>query len=110
MVAFAIVTAMATIRIRRRDEAVKIQAAVVKEQDVTFTVVVVKPHVINSQHEARQTAATLTRYFPGMPIVLMAQDANGRPTYLGRPDIVKFLANVFMEALPWKEFTFQQAA
>lgn len=88
----------------------KIQAAVVKEQGVTFAVVVVKPRVVSSRHEAQRAAAAFTRYFPGMPIVLMAQDSRGTPTYVGRPDIVKFLANVFLESLPWKEFTFNRAA
>ena len=88
----------------------KIQAAIVKEQGVTFAVIVVKRHVIASQNAAQRAALGFVRYFPGMPIVLMAQDARGRPTYYGRRDIVRFLANVFMEALPWKEFTFTQAA
>lgn len=88
----------------------KVQAAVIKEQGVTFAVVSVKPRVLATTQEAQHVRAGLTRLFPGMPIILMTQDARGRPTYSGRPDIVKFLANHFLEALPWKEFTFSQAA
>jgi len=43
--------------------------------------------------------------FPGMPITLMAQDSTGRATYRGRKDIVNFLKNVPVNAIPWQEFT-----
>lgn len=84
----------------------KIQGAVVKEQGVAFAVVVVKRHVLDSQTSARQVAASFAPLFPGLPVVLMAQDSRGVPTYLGRQDIVKFLANVPIQAIPWKEYTF----
>jgi hypothetical protein len=45
------------------------------------------------------------RAFGAMPIVLMAQDSKGTPTYFGRPDIVSFLANVFVEQIPWMKYT-----
>lgn len=35
----------------------------------------------------------------------MAQDSRGVPTYLGRRDIVKFLAKVPVQAIPWREYT-----
>lgn len=38
-------------------------------------------------------------------MVLMAQDYSGRPKYYGRDDIVRFLASILMEAIPWKEYT-----
>lgn len=101
---------MEMIHSRREGEPVKIQAAVIKEQGVTFAVVVVKRHVVDSQQQALTTRADFARYFPGVPIILMAQDSRGTPTYSGRRDIVQFLVNVPMEALPWKEFSFSQAA
>lgn len=84
----------------------KLQGAVIKEQGVTFAIVVVKPRVLASQNESRDTIAALAPFFPGMPIVLMAQDSRGVPTYRGRQDIVKFLANIQMSRIPWKEYTF----
>lgn len=84
----------------------KIQGAVIKEQGVTFAVVVVKRHILNNQASARQAAASFAPLFPGVPVVLMAQDSRGVPTYLGRQDIVRFLANVPIQAIPWKEYTF----
>lgn len=83
----------------------QIDAAIVKEQGVTFTVVIVKQHVINSEHERRQAIMSFQGLFPAMPIVLMAQDTNGTPTYWGRQDIARFLASVPMSCIPWKRYT-----
>lgn len=88
----------------------KVQAAVVKEQGVVFAVVVVKRHVLDDRALASRAQLGFRRLFPGMPIVLMAQDGRGTPTYLGRPDIVRFLARISMHRMPWKEFTFSEAA
>jgi hypothetical protein len=82
----------------------KFQAALVKEQGVTFAVVVVKRHVLSSP-DRQQTQASLSPAFGGVPVVLMAQDSSGTPTYSGRPDLVRFLANIPMESLPWREWT-----
>lgn len=83
----------------------KFQGAVIKEQGVTFAIVIVKSHLLNSQTESGKTAQKFGGVFPGMPIVLMAQDSHGVPTYWGRKDIVKFLANLHISQIPWKEYT-----
>lgn len=84
----------------------KLQGAVVKEQGVTFAVVTVKQFVIQSQIEFQRAVTTFSNCFPGMPVVLMAQDSRGIPTYRGRTDIVNFLANIQVSQIPWKEYTF----
>ena len=84
----------------------QLEGAVIREQGVTFAVVVVKRHVTSSRGEASQAIQGFRRYFPGMPIVLMSQDAGGQATYFGRPDISKFLAGVPQHAIPWKRYTF----
>jgi hypothetical protein len=81
------------------------EGAVIREQGVTFAVVVVRNHVLNSTQEANQTIASFRHVFPGMPVVLMAQDGSGRPTYYGRPDISKFLSNTSPSRIPWKRYT-----
>jgi hypothetical protein len=81
-----------------------IEGAIVKEQGVTFAIAVVKPYVLQTQ--TRETATGLARYFSGLPLVLMAQDSRGRPTYWGRKDIVNFLASIDVSRIPWKRFTF----
>ena len=83
-----------------------LEGAVIKEQGVTFAVVIVKPHVLNTQQSAAQAIANFGTYFPGMPIVLMAQNGRGTPTYMGRRDIVKFLSGISMSRIPWKRYTF----
>lgn len=80
-------------------------AALVREQGVEFAVVVVKKHVLSGESSRRQAAASFQASFPGIPIILMAQDGGGRPTFWGRPDIVRFLSNVPVSRLPWRRFS-----
>jgi hypothetical protein len=84
----------------------KLQGAVIKEQGVTFAIVIVKQFVIQSQIEFQKVATVFSNYFPGIPVVLMAQDSRGIPTYRGRKDIVNFLVNIHVSQIPWKEYTF----
>lgn len=80
------------------------EGAVVKEQGVTFAVVVVKKHVVDNTLEAQQAVRAFAGAFPGLPVVLMGQDHRGAATYYGRRDIVKFLANVPVGCIPWKRY------
>jgi len=36
----------------------------------------------------------------------MAQDYRGVPAYYGRKDISRFLANIPLHAIPWREYTY----
>lgn len=83
----------------------QIEGAVIKEQGVTFAIIVVKAQVLASPTTKEQMQAMGSRIFLGMPIILMAQDSRGVPTYYGRTDIVKFLANVHPSRIPWKRYT-----
>ena len=78
-----------------------IEGAVIREQGVTFAVVVVKEHVVNNSFEADRTIRAFQPAFPGMPVVLMAQDYRGVPTYYGRRDISQFMADVTLECVAW---------
>ena len=81
------------------------QVAFVREQGVDFAVVVVRTFVMRSPKAVRdEMVAVYTREF-GCPAVLMAEDPRGVPTYYGRDDLVHFLSGVFVEQLPWREFT-----
>ena len=81
------------------------EGALVREQGVTFAIVVVKPRVVQSSFAANDAIQAFRPAFPGVPIVLMAQDYRGTPTYYGRRDIVQFLSSVPMECIPWQTFT-----
>lgn len=83
----------------------KFQGALVKEQGVTFGIVVVKPHVLSNSSEANSMRGFGMRTFGPVPIILMAQNARGVPTYSGRRDIVNYLVRVPMQAIPWREYT-----
>ena len=84
------------------------QGAIVTEQGVTFAVVIVKPHVVDSPSLAKDVISAFRPIFGYMPVVLMAQDFSGRATYYGRSDIVDFLAGISPSSIPWKEFTLSQ--
>lgn len=81
----------------------QLNAAVIREQGQTFAIVIVKSFVLSS-HDRDKVASSYSQYFPNMPIILMAQDSKGTPTYYGRKDIVNFLKNVHLSRIPWKRY------
>jgi hypothetical protein len=83
----------------------RFQGAVIREQGQTFAVVVVQRQIIDNRSMTADAIAGFGPVFPGLPVVLMAQDGSGRPTYYGRQDISRFLASVPMRAIPWREYT-----
>ncbi|PKG37029.1 hypothetical protein [Psychromonas sp. Urea-02u-13] len=84
----------------------KIQGAVIKEQGQTFAIAIIKKHILDSSFESEKAMNSFMPLFPGLPLVLMAQDSRGTPTYRGRKDIVNFLANIHMSQIPWQEYTY----
>lgn len=83
----------------------QIEGAVIREGRVTFAVVIVKKHVLDSRHLANDAMRAFGPAFAGLPIVLMAQDSRGRPTYFGRSDLSQFMANVPLNRVPWSRYT-----
>ena len=77
--------------------------ALITEQGVTFAIAIVKQHVLNSS-DRENVRDSFRTVFPGVPIVLMAQNSSGVPTYHGRKDIVNFLANISINRIPWKRY------
>jgi hypothetical protein len=82
----------------------QVTGAVIRERGVAFAIVAVKPYVIQNSHEAQNTIAGFAPIF-GVPVVLMAQDGRGQPTYYGRRDIAEFMSHVPIEAIPWRQYT-----
>lgn len=83
----------------------KLQGAVVKEQGVTFAIVIVKQSSTQTTSSASDSRDAFQRYFPGLPLVLASQDSQGQFTFQGRKDIVAFLARIDPSRIPWKEYT-----
>lgn len=83
----------------------QIDGAVIKEQGVTFAIVIVKSWVLQNSFEADKARRSFSPIFPGVPLILMAQDLNGIPTYQGRKDIVNFLSHIDPSRIPWKRYT-----
>jgi hypothetical protein len=81
------------------------EGAVIREQGVTFAVVIVKEHVVNNSFEADREIRAFQRACPGLSVVLMAQDYRGVPTYYGRRDLSVFMASVPLGCVPWDEYT-----
>lgn len=81
------------------------EGAVIREQNVTFAVVIVKKHVVDNRLEADRALRAFAPAFPRLPIVLMAQDHSGRASYFGRRDLSRFMANQLLHAIPWRRFT-----
>ena len=82
------------------------QGAKIRGRGVTFGIAIVQLNVITNGAEAdRMIDDFRNRAFSGIPVVLMAQDPQGTPTYYGRADLVRFLLNVDVGRIPWMEYT-----
>lgn len=79
--------------------------AKVTEQRVTFGIVIVKPYVLRSSSDQLGARRLGTQAFGPIPVILMAQDGRGTPTYQGRRDIVNFLSHIAFQRIPWKKYT-----
>lgn len=82
----------------------RFDGALIEEQGVTFAIAVVKPHVLTSSQRESVRDGFIS-VFGNIPIILAAQDSKGIFKYHGRPDIVKFLANLHPSQIPWKTYT-----
>ena len=77
--------------------------AVIKEQGVTFGIIVVNPHVLDDTACRDRVVAQAAQAFGGVPTVLMAQQ-HSQARYYGRTDLVRFMAGVPLAAVPWKRY------
>ncbi len=83
----------------------KFQGALIKEQGVNFAIVIVKKAMLDNRSAAENAIRSFQPVFSGVPVILMAQDSRGVPSYFGRQDVVNFLAHVPMTSIPWREYT-----
>lgn len=78
--------------------------AVIKEQGVTFAIVLVKSSVINSANR-ENIRSSFVSVFGSIPIILAAQRSDGRLQYHGNSKIVNFLSKIDHRRIPWKKYT-----
>lgn len=82
-----------------------IEGAIIKEQGVTFGIMIVKPHVLNDITLRDDIVTQASQVFGGIPTILMAQQHSGA-NYYGREDLVRFMSNVPLAAVPWQRYQF----
>jgi len=83
----------------------KVQAAAISLQGINFAVVVAGMDLIGNPGEADMTIDRLQPTFGGVPVILMGQNEQGSPNYYGDQDIVRLLADVPVDQMPWKEYS-----
>ncbi len=88
----------------------KINGAIIKEQGITFAIVIVRKSAMQTAFDADKTRAGIQAeiaVFSGLPLILASQDSNGVFEYRGRPDIVALLASIPepLSQIPWMEYT-----
>jgi len=97
------------VELRRNDRSVAVvtfQGSKIKERGVTFAIVKVQEKaLLDEAAPDRMITAFQEAMFGRIPVVLMAQDTQGIPTYYGRADIVRFLARANVARIPWKKYT-----
>ena len=82
----------------------QVQAAAISLQGINFAIVIVGMELVNSPGEADMAIESLQPTFGGVPVILMAQNEQGSPTYYGDQDIVRLLADVPVDKMPWQEY------
>ena len=78
--------------------------AVIREQGVTFGIMVVKPQVLADAERRDVLVSQASAVFGGIPTVLMTQASSRPARYYGRSDIVRFMVNVPLSAVPWRRY------
>lgn len=81
----------------------KFTAAVTRQKNITFTVLLVKNGIINSSN--RESVRSSSPLNLPRPIILAEQKSGGRMQYHGKLDIVRFLSKIPYQSLPWKDYT-----
>jgi hypothetical protein len=81
-------------------------AAVIKEKGVSLAVISVEPHLLKSMPDATKIQIAFAPVFPGLPIVLVSQDATGFPIFHGRKDLITILSNIQLHSIPWREYSY----
>ncbi|MBF0450418.1 MAG: hypothetical protein HQK75_06930 [Candidatus Magnetomorum sp.] len=83
----------------------KIRGAIIKEQNVKFSVIETVTATLKSQTDMNTIKQKFSPLFGNIPVIFMAKNTKGIPIFVGRKDIVDFLSNNDVNKIPWREFT-----
>lgn len=89
---------------QHREGVMKILAAAISLRGINFVVVVAPMSLVSSPGEADMAIEDLQPYFGGVPVVLMAQNDEGLPSYYGDSQLVDMLAAIPIDKMPWQEY------
>ena len=83
----------------------KIQGAAISIEGVNLAIALVGMELVNNPGEADMAIDSMQPSFGGVPVVLMAQKEDGTPVYYGDEELVRSLAFIPVEEMPWKEYS-----
>ena len=82
-----------------------LDGAVLHEGGVTFALASVPPNILTNPITADHLLDSLRRdLFPDMPILLMAREWSGKPSYYGSPDAQRALRGVHIGRVAWSRY------
>ena len=81
----------------------KLLGAVIREQGVTFSVALVKNHVVNSESKSNEMIQYV-RQCLGCPLVVLLGESS-KTVRGNRQDVVNFVSNLHRSQIPWREYT-----
>jgi hypothetical protein len=81
----------------------QLYAALVREQNVTFAVAMMKDYVLNNSSTADQQIQAVAAAL-GCPLVVLMGERN-RKLRGNRKDVVDFVARIDPGRLPWRKYT-----
>lgn len=80
----------------------QLHAAIVREQNITFAVAMMKDHVLNSPATADEQIQAVASALGCHLVVLMGE--RNRKLRGNRKDVVDFVARIHPSRLPWKKY------
>jgi len=83
----------------------KVQGAAISIEGVNLAIALVGMELVNNPGEADMAIEAMQPSFGGVPVVLMAQKEDGTPVYYGDEELVRSLAFVPVDQMPWKEYS-----
>ena len=81
----------------------QLQAAVVREQNVTFAVALMKDHVLNNPSVADEQIRAVASMLGCSIVVLMGE--RNRKLRGNRRDVVNFVSRIDPGRLPWRKYS-----